>query len=69
MRSTGYELANVRLTLDWEAGAAVPLGPLMEYDGSAGGAVPEPISGIMVVFKTRSPFVTPVRVGVKVIVK
>lgn len=68
VRSAAYPCDNVRLTLDCEAGEALPLGPERVYDGSAGGAVPEPTNGIEVVFTTRVPFEIPSTDGVKVMV-
>ena len=67
LRSTGYDLAKVRLTFCWDAGETFPLGPAMVYEGSAGGALPEPANCTVVLLIRSVPVTVPMVVGVNVI--
>jgi hypothetical protein len=53
----------------WEAGCTFPLGPLMVYEGSAGGVVPPPNNVTPVPFTRRLPVTGPVVMGANVIGK
>ena len=66
-KSTGYDLAKVRLTFSWDAGGTFPLGPVMVYEGSAGGVLPAPFNGTAVLLTRSVPPAGPVAVGVNVI--
>ena len=51
----------------WEAGETFPPGPVIVYEGSVGGAVPEPSNGTEVLSIWSVPLASPTTTGVNVI--